>query len=873
VAQIDDSFRGRFNPLDALDPQSEEAIDQAGRLADAIVIVREDSKEPFWDESARSLVRGLLLHVLSAPQYEGRRNLLTLRKLIQRGDWESWGLLREAGEENVPPAQGLLWTAVANNPAFGGLVAGIGDSFVNMVANSGKQYEDVRQIADRNTEFIDSPPMQRCLESSDFALGDLKTRSEGLSLYLCLPQSNMNTHYRWLRMMIALTVTEMEKVRGRPATGFPVLMMLDEFAGLKRMEIIESAVAQIAGFGVKMFFVLQSLEQLKAVYKDNWETFLANSGLKIFFNIEDHFSRDYIAKLIGETEVVRQVRSASDSVSQSESVSRSTSQSRSQTAGRSSSTGTSETEGTNSSTSTGRSWGVSKSKGHSWNWSEGRNWTPGLLWRNYEDKQSEGYSHTLSTNKSKSEGWNEGESHGTSQSTSRSRTDGTSESWTTGTSETEGTTSGTSQSRSSGMSETIQKRALVTPDEIGQLFARVNDRQHPAYPGLALVLVSGARPVAVRRVNYFEDLQFIKLFDPHPDFPYNAPKELTVEANTITTVFQEHHLHISKWMIAPKQIVAAEEEAALVAVKESPIAPIRVPRAGLVTSIEATLVDGVPSGPMFSLMYYENGQAAADPFGELRAAIAKMLVGRADRERETNARVLADADKARNKKRNLIIAAVCCGALALMWIIGTVSSHVRDEARRDAARGQAAEEARQREIARQNEAASKLDGRLSKDRPKSDAARQDSSPPQPTSPVAATAPDNSGIAANGQMDRSNEGTLSASGNTHAESAAPAAPVKRTIDFCLPRDVVERLSWNDPGPPESEMATFRHTIVYYIRGHGMEGITYRVRPDAFARFDQGWRSSRATPPESLVDTLPIGERCSEDNYTYQVNFAR
>ncbi len=155
--------------------------------------------------------------------------------------------------------------------------------------------------------------MQRCLEASDFQLSELKTRPGGLSVYLCLPQRYMSTHYRWLRMMIALTVTEMEKVRGRPATGHPVLMVLDEFAGLKRMEVIENAVAQIAGYGVKLFFVLQSLEQLKAVYKDNWETFLANSGLKVFFNLEDNFSRDYVSKLIGETEVMREVRSESES--------------------------------------------------------------------------------------------------------------------------------------------------------------------------------------------------------------------------------------------------------------------------------------------------------------------------------------------------------------------------------------------------------------------------------------------------------------------------------------------------------------------------------------------------------------------------------
>ena len=85
-----DSLRGRFNPLDTLDPKAEETIDEAGRIADAIVVVHEGgTNDPFWDESARAMVKGLLLHVLTSPQYEGRRNLVTLRKLITRGDWES----------------------------------------------------------------------------------------------------------------------------------------------------------------------------------------------------------------------------------------------------------------------------------------------------------------------------------------------------------------------------------------------------------------------------------------------------------------------------------------------------------------------------------------------------------------------------------------------------------------------------------------------------------------------------------------------------------------------------------------------------------------------------------------------------------------
>src|ERR1022692_2234826 len=524
-AQVADSLRGRFNPLDTLDPKAEETIDEAGRIADALVVIHEGAAtDPFWDESARAMVKGLLLHVLTAPRYDGRRNLNTLRKLVTRGDWESIDELRQAGETNLPPAHGLLWTGLANNPAFDGLVAGIGDSFTNMLLNLPKQYESVLQVANRNTEFIDSPAMQRLLEASDFQLSELKTRPEGLSLYLCLPQRYMSTHYRWLRMMIGLTVTEMEKVGGRPAAGHPVLMVLDEFAGLKRMEVIENAVAQIAGYGVKLFFVLQSLEQLKGAYKENWETFLANSGLKVFFNLEDNFSRDYVSKLIGETEVVREVRSSSEGESESESLSRSTSRSQSESRGRSSSSGTSDSEGTNSSTSTGKSWGVNSSESRSQNYS----YAQGIIFRHY-DKERIGDNRSQSQGKSR--GWTEGESHGVSHGTSRSQTDGTSDTSGTSTSETDGTTRGSSQSRTSGESETIHKRALVTPDEIGQVFSRIDERAHPAYPGLALVVISGARPVALRRVNYFEDFQFMGLFDPHPDHPMIEPRDLFVASS------------------------------------------------------------------------------------------------------------------------------------------------------------------------------------------------------------------------------------------------------------------------------------------------------------------------------------------------------
>src|ERR1039458_8842872 len=659
-AQVADSLRGRFTPLVSLDPKAEETIDEAGRIADAIVVVHEGgTNDPFWDESARAMVKGLLLHVHTSPHYEGRRNLVTLRKLITRGDWENAEILRDAGEKDIPPAHGLLWTGLSNNPAFDGLIAGAGDSFTNMLINSPKQYESVLQVANRNTEFIDTPAMQRLLEASDFQLSELKTRPEGLSLYLCLPQRYMNTHYRWLRMMISLTVTEMEKVRGRPATGHPILMVLDEFAGLKRMEVIETAAAQIAGYGVKLFFVLQSLEQLKATYKDNWETFLANSGLKIFFNLEDNFSRDYVSKLIGETEVVREVRSDSDSTSESESTSRSVS--RSESRGRSSSTGTSENEGTNSSVSSGTSGGSnwSRTKGKTYN--DGRSWTPASLFlvggfgkANVQKNDSRSWSDSLSTGGSK--GWNAGRSDGVSHGTSRSQTDGTSE--TSGVSDTEGTTHGTSQSRTAGSSETIQKRALVTPDEIGQLFARVDDRARPAYPGLALVVISGAPPVALRRVNYYEDFQFMGLFDPNPDYPFSGPKELGVEARQLGVSWADYGLSITAWSVTQGQLAAAGDEAATVgAFNGMKTAVIRVPRTGMIGPVTGDL-----QARLFSVLYYGDGDDAIDPLAEVRE-FCKTVKGRVTGKQK------ALTEKRRSSKVAVWIFAFLAAAVLLAMIV------------------------------------------------------------------------------------------------------------------------------------------------------------------------------------------------------------
>ncbi|MCR6734313.1 MAG: type IV secretory system conjugative DNA transfer family protein [Afipia sp.] len=430
-------LKAAFNPLDLIDPKREDSLSEAGRIADALV-VSENSLDPFWDDAARSLLAGIILHVASSWDFlPEARNLVTVYKLVMEGDANALKILKrqnaKAPKADLPSSYALLAKAMKRNPAFGGAVAHAGAMLEDM-ERSEKMRVSVMQVLRTNLDFIKEPGMQRCLSRSNFKISDLKTDPKGMSLYLCLPQRYMQPHFRWLRMMTTLIIGEMERVAHQPKCGHRVLMVLDEFAGLQRMKVIENAAAQIAGFGVKMMFVVQTLAQLKHTYKDNWETLLANCSTKLFFCNDDHFTRDYVSKLIGDCEVVRTVSSLNETrgMSCSSALSRNASESRNASFGSTN----------NVSNSFGFSSGISESSSFSFN-----------------------------------------------------------------------------QSSSFNASETVHKRALITPDEVGRLFG---DRENPKM----LVLLSGQQPLTLQRFVYFRHPWLRGFYDINRDHP--APLTLDV---------------------------------------------------------------------------------------------------------------------------------------------------------------------------------------------------------------------------------------------------------------------------------------------------------------------------------------------------------
>ncbi len=101
----------------------------------------------------------------------------------------------------------------------------------------------------------------------------------------------------------------MERTPGRSSTGCPVLFIMDEFAALGHMKTIEDAAGQIAGYGVKLWPILQDLGQLKALYKERWETFMGNAGVLQFFGNNDLTTLEWVSKRLGSTTIEQRSKS------------------------------------------------------------------------------------------------------------------------------------------------------------------------------------------------------------------------------------------------------------------------------------------------------------------------------------------------------------------------------------------------------------------------------------------------------------------------------------------------------------------------------------------------------------------------------------
>ena len=280
----------------AYDP--ERPVSYAGTIAKALVKV--EGREPYFDNAAKTLLRGLILYVFVTEPPE-RRNLVRLRQLLMGGAVE------EHEERQLPDHETafdvlLEKMKLCRNGPYGEVIAGSASTVTIM---AGPQLGSVVTTAQEHTAFLDIPEMQRICRHSDFLLEDLKDSLT--SIYLCLPITCVSGNEgRWLRMFIQLTIDMMERVNKAPKP--PVLLAVDEFPSLGRLDGIEVVAPLLRSYGVRFWVIGQDLEQFKHVYPDTWSTIIGNAAAVQIMGITEPNTVAWVSKRLSGHVVSRRVR-------------------------------------------------------------------------------------------------------------------------------------------------------------------------------------------------------------------------------------------------------------------------------------------------------------------------------------------------------------------------------------------------------------------------------------------------------------------------------------------------------------------------------------------------------------------------------------
>jgi type IV secretion system protein VirD4 len=141
----------------------------------------------------------------------------------------------------------------------------------------------------------------------DWRIRDLVEGTRPATLYLVVPPSDISRTKPLVRLILnqigrRLTEELQPKVRRHR-----LLLMLDEFPALGRLDFFESALAFMAGYGLKSFLIAQSLNQIEKAYGQN-NSILDNCHVRVSFATNDERTAKRVSDALGTATEMRAMK-------------------------------------------------------------------------------------------------------------------------------------------------------------------------------------------------------------------------------------------------------------------------------------------------------------------------------------------------------------------------------------------------------------------------------------------------------------------------------------------------------------------------------------------------------------------------------------
>lgn len=282
----------RFNPLLEIRRGAFEVKDTQN-VADILVDpTGEKESKDHWQTTAHKLLVGAILHVLYAGADKSLTGVLRFLTDPSRTQFDTLQLMLNTAHLPTGP-----------HP----VVAGAAREMLNKSEN---ELSGVFSTATSCLGLYDDPIISRNTSASDFRITDLMNAERPVSLYLVVPPSDLARTRPIIRLMlnqIGRRLTESMEFGDKKAYRHRMLVLLDEFPSLGRLDFFETALAFVAGYGLKCLLIAQSLNQLEKAYGPK-NSILDNCHIRVTYTANDDHTAKRISDLLGQgTQTKRQL--------------------------------------------------------------------------------------------------------------------------------------------------------------------------------------------------------------------------------------------------------------------------------------------------------------------------------------------------------------------------------------------------------------------------------------------------------------------------------------------------------------------------------------------------------------------------------------
>lgn len=279
----------RWNPLSYIRRDQTFRVGDVQNIANSLYPI--GGKDTFWNDNAQVLFLGLALYMIDTP--DETVSLTNLMRLTSPSNGESlhkWIEATISSRENAKSELPKLSLECIQ-------------ALRSYSVNTDNVRANILSTLLAPLKIFRNPLVAAATSGDDFDLRDV--RKKKMSIYIGLNPDDLVNFSLLVNLFFSQLISENTRVlpENDKTLRYQCLLMMDEFTALGRIQIIQKAVAYMAGYNMRLLLIFQNKAQI--VGRENGygpegaSTLLTNCGMKIMFQPKENEDAKEYSETLG----------------------------------------------------------------------------------------------------------------------------------------------------------------------------------------------------------------------------------------------------------------------------------------------------------------------------------------------------------------------------------------------------------------------------------------------------------------------------------------------------------------------------------------------------------------------------------------------